>query len=241
MAMVLLALIFPARVPLLAWTLHWWLLNIWERNIQRLSCVCSGRHNTSTTSSLFGYINISCAWRQKRDVFVDDVRRWRQIGDSKKTDLKTTVNNREICCKYYYKRTFETFITEIAIWWIRCCWPTTVKGSGSWNSREGTWTTVSSQAETEAGHRRTIRAAWRSAGHHRVRHWSPSVRETIAITAVQLVRSAKSTSSSRTSTTGHRTALQNDRCSAKNAAVHAARVRDNFPTSVPVSYVSVVC
>ena len=76
--------------------------NIWERNIQRLSCVCSGRHNTSTTSSLFGYINISCAWRQIRDVIVDDVRRWRQRVDSKER-FKTAVNNREICCKYYYK------------------------------------------------------------------------------------------------------------------------------------------
>ena len=113
--------------------------NIWERNIQRLSCVCSGRHNTSTTSSLFGYINISCAWRQKRDVIVDDVRRWRQRGDSKKDRFKTTVNNREICCKYYYKRTFETFITEIAIWWVRCCWPTTVKGSGRDKQLKFSW------------------------------------------------------------------------------------------------------
>ena len=143
------------------------------------------------------------------------------------------------------KRTFGTFNTEIAIRWVRWCWPTTVKYIARdidiLNSREGTWTKVSSQAEAEAGHRRTIRAAWRSAGQHRVHHWSPSVRETIAITAVQLVRSVRSTSSSRTSTTGHRTALHQDRCSAKNAAVQAARVRDNFPTSVPVSYVSVVC
>mgnify|MGYP003498099969 FL=1 len=96
------------------------------------------------------------------------------------------------------KHTFGTFNTEIVIRWVRWCWPTTVKYIARdidiLNSREGTWTKVSSQAEAEAGHRRTIRTALRSAGYHRVRHWSPSVRETIAITASQLEGSAESTS-----------------------------------------------
>ena len=50
------------------------------------------------------------------------------------------------------------------------------------------------------------------AGHHRVRHWSPSERETIVIKAVQLVRSAGSTSTNRYSSTGRQAALHHDRC-----------------------------